>query len=187
MVYLSTCLWYFLFISSKIRKIYILFILEYRSFVSSGMFIPRYFILFAMIVSGIVSGSTCSASSKEPTHQCRRHKSWGSIPGLGGSLGGGTATHSSILAWIFPWTEEPGRLQSMGSQRVRHDWSDLACIHGIVSSIALSNLLFLVHRNTTGFCVLILYPENLLNLLMKTSSFLVASLEFSIGRQMLYH
>ena len=31
------------------------------------------------------------------------------------------ATHSSILAWRIPWTEEPGRLQSMGSHRVRHD------------------------------------------------------------------
>ena len=31
------------------------------------------------------------------------------------------ATHSSILAWKIPWTEEPGGLQSMGSQRVRHD------------------------------------------------------------------
>ena len=33
----------------------------------------------------------------------------------------GTATHSSILAWRIPWTEEPGELQSMGSQRVGHD------------------------------------------------------------------
>ena len=32
-----------------------------------------------------------------------------------------TATHSSILAWKTPWMEEPDRLQSMGSQRVRHD------------------------------------------------------------------
>ena len=31
------------------------------------------------------------------------------------------ATHSSILAWKIPWTEEPGKLQSMGSQRVGHD------------------------------------------------------------------
>ena len=31
------------------------------------------------------------------------------------------ATHSNILAWEIPWTEEPGRLQSMGSQGVRHD------------------------------------------------------------------
>ena len=33
----------------------------------------------------------------------------------------GMAIHSSILAWGIPWTEEPGRLQSVGSQRVRHD------------------------------------------------------------------
>ena len=33
----------------------------------------------------------------------------------------GMATHSRILAWRFPWTEEPGWLQSTGSQRVRHD------------------------------------------------------------------
>ena len=33
----------------------------------------------------------------------------------------GMATHSSILAWRIPWTEEPGGLQSMGSQGVRHD------------------------------------------------------------------
>ena len=33
----------------------------------------------------------------------------------------GTATHSSVLAWRTPWTEEPGGLQSFGLQRVRHD------------------------------------------------------------------
>ena len=33
------------------------------------------------------------------------------------------APHSSTLAWKIPWTEEPGRLQSMGSHRVRHDWA----------------------------------------------------------------
>ena len=36
------------------------------------------------------------------------------------------ATHSSVLAWRIPWTEKPGRLQSMGSHRVGQDWSDLA-------------------------------------------------------------
>ena len=44
----------------------------------------------------------------------------GSILGLGRSPGGMT-THSSILTWRIPWTEEPGGLQSMGSQRVGHD------------------------------------------------------------------
>ena len=38
------------------------------------------------------------------------------------SLEKGLATHSSILAWRIPWTEEPGGLQSMESQRVLHDW-----------------------------------------------------------------
>ena len=33
------------------------------------------------------------------------------------------AIHSSILSWKILWTEEPGRLQSMGSQRLRHDWA----------------------------------------------------------------
>ena len=33
------------------------------------------------------------------------------------------ATHSSILAWRISWTEEPGRLQSMGSQRLGHNWA----------------------------------------------------------------
>ena len=43
------------------------------------------------------------------------------VPSLGREdlLEEGMATHSSILAWRIPWTEEPGRLQSMGLQRVR--------------------------------------------------------------------
>ena len=42
----------------------------------------------------------------------------GSIPESGRSPGGGHGNHSSVLAWRIPWTEEPGRLQSMGLQRV---------------------------------------------------------------------
>ena len=45
----------------------------------------------------------------------------GSIPGSGNPLEEEMATHSSILAWRIPWTGEPGRLQSVGSQRVGHD------------------------------------------------------------------
>ena len=41
-------------------------------------------------------------------------------------LGEGMGTNSNILAWRIPWTEEPGGLQSMGSQRVGHDF---ACMH----------------------------------------------------------
>ena len=38
-------------------------------------------------------------------------------------------THSSILVWRIPWTEEPGGLLFIGSQRVGHDWSDLTHVH----------------------------------------------------------
>ena len=50
------------------------------------------------------------------------------IPGLGRSLKKEMATYSSILAWDIPWTEEPGGLQSMGSQRVGHDPIDQRAI-----------------------------------------------------------
>ena len=45
----------------------------------------------------------------------------GLIPELEDPLEKEMATHFSILAWKIPWTEEPGRLQSMGSQRFGHD------------------------------------------------------------------
>ena len=51
----------------------------------------------------------------------------GLIPGAGGDhLEEEMATHSSVLAWRIRWIEEPGGLQSIGSQRVSHDWSNLA-------------------------------------------------------------
>ena len=45
----------------------------------------------------------------------------GSMPGSGRSPEKGMATHSSILTWRIPWTEEPGGLQFTGSHTVRHD------------------------------------------------------------------
>ena len=45
----------------------------------------------------------------------------GSIPGSERSPGVGNGNHSSIFAWEIPWTEEPGRLQSVRLQKVRHD------------------------------------------------------------------
>ena len=46
------------------------------------------------------------------------------------------ATHSSILAWRILWPEEPGRLLSIRSHRVGHDWSDLACMHALEKELA---------------------------------------------------
>ena len=50
-------------------------------------------------------------------------------------------THSSILAWRIPWTEKPGRLQSMGSQRVRHDWASNTswCSSNVLSDCLFQN------------------------------------------------
>ena len=45
----------------------------------------------------------------------------GSIPGFRRTAGEGNGNHSSFLAWTIPWTQEPGGLQSMGLQIVRHD------------------------------------------------------------------
>ena len=45
----------------------------------------------------------------------------GSIPGLGRCLGVGNDNHSSMFAWRILWAEEPGRLQSLGSQRIGHN------------------------------------------------------------------
>ena len=57
-------------------------------------------------------------------------KDVGSIPGSGRSpLEEEMATHFHILVWRIPWTEEPGRIQFMGLQRVRYNRSNLACMH----------------------------------------------------------
>ena len=57
------------------------------------------------------------------------------IPGLGRSPGKEMAIHSNILAWRNPWTEEPGGLQSMGSQRVGHDWVTNTHLFNALSNI----------------------------------------------------
>ena len=63
-------------------------------------------------------GLPCTSDSKEST--CNAGDA-GSILGWEDPLEEGLATHSSILAWRIPWTEDPARLQIVGSQRVRYD------------------------------------------------------------------
>ena len=66
---------------------------------------------------GLLSG----ASGKEPVCQYRRHKRHRFDTCVGKIPGRRPATHSSILAWRIPGTEEPGGPQSIGSHRVRHN------------------------------------------------------------------
>ena len=76
---------------------------------------------------------------KNPLAKQEMQKKW--VWSLGGEdpLEGGVVTHSSILSWKIPWTEDPGRLQSMGSQRVR---LDLACMPRSTSLVTVSRFGF---------------------------------------------
>ena len=56
-------------------------------------------------------------------------ETWVQFPGQEDPLEKEMATHSSILSWRIPWTKEPGGLQFTRSQRVGHNWSDLAYMH----------------------------------------------------------
>ena len=66
---------------------------------------------------GFPNGASC----KEPAYNAGDIRDTGSAHGWEDPLEKVMATHSSVLAWRIPWAEEPGRLQSKGSQRVRHD------------------------------------------------------------------
>ena len=63
-------------------------------------------------------GSPGGTSGKEPICQGRRQETWVQSRGQEDPLEEGMATHSRILAWRIPWAEEPGRIQSIESQRV---------------------------------------------------------------------
>ena len=84
-------------------------------------------LLFKSPIWDFIGGS----SGKEHTYQSSRHKRHGFNPWLAREVPvqKGMATLSGILAQEIPRTEETGRLQSQGSQRVRHDWSNLAHTH----------------------------------------------------------
>ena len=66
-----------------------------------------------------------SSVVKNPPAKAGGIRDMGSVAGSGRSLEEGMAAHSSILAWRIQWTEESGRLQSIGSHRVGHNRSDL--------------------------------------------------------------
>ena len=74
------------------------------------------------LYSSCISGASQAVLVvKKPPASAGDARDMDSIPGSGRSLQVGTGTTPSILAWEIPWTEKPGGLQSMGSQRVGHD------------------------------------------------------------------
>ena len=88
--------------------------------------------LIELIIQGIVfadvkwyqqltGASQMALMVNNPPANAGDTRDMGSIPGLEDPLEKGMATHSNVLAWRIPWTEEPGGLKSVRSQRVRHD------------------------------------------------------------------
>ena len=78
----------------------------------------------AFVVVGVLDfalSSRASLVAQVVKNLSAMQKTWVLSLGWEDPLGKGMVTHSSILAWRIPWTEEPGRLQSMGSQTIRHD------------------------------------------------------------------
>ena len=82
--------------------------------------------------------SVCSAGDRD------------SILGQEDPLEEGMVTHSSLPAWRIPRTEELGRLQSMGSQKVGHNWSNLAGKYSVTSAQKIN----CVHKDETNFLLL---------------------------------
>ena len=81
------------------------------------IYIPRYDLFGASQVSLVINNLPANAGDVRDA---------GSIPGSGRSSGGGHGNLLQCFCWRIPWTEERGGLQSMGSQRVGHDWHDPA-------------------------------------------------------------
>ena len=71
------------------------------------------------------------------------------------------AIHSSTIAWKIPWTEEPGRLQSMPSQRVRHDWATSISFFLSIGDISLPTICLEITRPHTSFkhCWVTIFPS----------------------------
>ena len=74
-----------------------------------------------------------------------RRETWVRSPGWEDPLEKEMANHSSILAWKIPWMEEPGRLQSMGLQRGRHDWATSLSLFLSMSSESMISPNQLIH------------------------------------------
>ena len=75
------------------------------------------------MVTEVTRGFPGGAAAKNPPAKARDSRDAGSIPGSGNPSGEGKATHSSIPAWKIPWRGAWWELQSMGSQRVGHNWA----------------------------------------------------------------
>ena len=108
------------------------------------------------------------------------------------------ATHSSILSWKIPWTEEPGGLQSMGLERIGHDWAEQSLPERTSSSTELINsapcsyptlcsfvTIVIVYWNYFCLCLFLLYSVSFKGRLCVIFAYSVSTLLGSVDSQML--
>ena len=131
MCWLSLCSFFFVFLSFmfffSIPKVFICFLFKWKchTFWLCWKELRLLWPLWAWVLKGF---SWCS-DDKESAHKA---KTWVQSLDREDTPEEKMETHSSILAWRIPWAEEPGGLQSMGPQRVRHDWVTYTHTHLLV-------------------------------------------------------
>ena len=131
--------------------IYILFLLFYPH-VFEILSYPINFLSKSFYSNFYVSVTSLVAQTVK--HLPTMRETWIRSLGQEDSLEKGKAPHSSTLAWKIPWMEEPGRLQSVGSQRVGHDWATspyLICLWNV--KLFLDNLISILVFFTGILCV----------------------------------
>ena len=100
----------------------------WKYFILNTIF-KTFFIFYLNITIYIPRGFPGGTGGKEPACPCRRH---GFNPWIRKIPWRRTDCPLQYSCWRIPWTEAPGGLWFMGSQRVRHNWSSLACMHTFI-------------------------------------------------------
>ena len=100
--------------------------------------VPIYWFPLRKVGAFLLLGFPAGSEGKE---SARNAQDPGSILSQEDPLMKGMATPSSILAWRIPWAEKPGGLQSMGSQRIRHDWVTNT-VHFLILLIIFQHIFF---------------------------------------------
>ena len=118
-----------------------------RTKFSLKLWIEFFFVYSYLLKVGLPGGSLVKNLSANA-------RDMGFIPGLGKTLEKEIATHSSILAWAIPCTEEPSRLQSMGLQKVEHDLAT-EHMHGLPMVAINSWHSFGLKLHHSNFCLII--------------------------------
>ena len=142
-------------------RLYFVFFIKFFFFFL--LFNIQVLLMFDLHLSSFFRASQVVLVVKNPPANAGDIRDVGSISGLEDPLEQEMATHSSILAWRIPWTEEPDGLQSVGSQRVGHNRSDLAQHKRYFN--------FSIHMSTAIVCLsCIVSPKNLIQRFLQSIS-----------------